>query len=514
MTQRLQEAYGKAASANAWQSTAQFLMDMPDRRIARETAKMKQQQSQIALESAQLSLAEQKATQSQRMSKEQQAITLLMQQNKELLATSAKNTAYSAFDRYTSTGNIKHMNNLLTDLKSNPMGARLMPDVIRMDQVQQGNPQDLELLARNGFVAPDEFFTAEEDLANRFVKVTLANGQTELRDLATIYAGTGYSRHVDDRDMEQQLNQSLIAQRLKTGTGGSSQLERIVAEIKEADPDISDEDAYNKAQMRIKGLGTAAERQTTRSPEAAAAVEEAKVGLQVPVEEREQRIVDESKDSLNALAGGDFTTMDLDNIDVNTKSQIDRDIRRIEKVGGYELSIADRKSLQDISQLTAMGSAAAEMTSAETGVFDRMFNTAKSYVSDEVGGKAATSAYHAFRNTVRNALFGSALTEAEITSFNEAFGTLGQQAGPVMQQFVTSLNQVKAKLETIYATNDEHVIKYRTGKSLTELEDMIYEIEERVSMFQREAPTVTLPEQTVTTSAKPSIGSYFGQGNE
>jgi hypothetical protein len=125
-----------------------------------------------------------------------------------------------------------------------------------------------------------------------------------------------------------------------------------------------------------------------------------------------------------------------------------------------------------------------------------MLKTVRTYVSDNVEGLAATSAYNAFRNTVRHALFGSALTQAEISSFNAAYGTLGQQTGPVLQQFVTSLMQVQAKLAALSNLNDPYVVKARLGKNQEELQATIQAIQERIDQFSRGAQTGKIVPQT------------------
>ena len=163
-------------------------------------------------------------------------------------------------------------------------------------------------------------------------------------------------------------------------------------------------------------------------------------------------------------------------------------IRRLEQLGGIKFSAADRADLKDINTLIKTGDLAVEnLTPEVTGAFDSAYRRAKSYLFaevDETDKLAAQSAYSAFRNTTRHALFGSALTDGEIKAFNEAFGTLAQKFPAVMTQFKTALIQTKSKLQTIYESNDPVLAHYYMGKNAGKLEDIIREIDNRLELFE------------------------------
>jgi hypothetical protein len=491
----LAQALNSRSRAQAMSGIADFALAAPERKASREAAKQRQAQGEQTLQQNQMTLDKQKALAPQQLSAEMQQLELQQLQTNKLFAELAKGTAFSAFGRYEADGNVRHLNTMLQDLKQNPAGANLLPDVVRLDQITASNPQDDELLQQFG-IQDVEGFHADEKIQERFVKATLANGATQIQDMGELFVGSGYAKYMKDANIDMLLDQSLIAQRMQSKSNPSSALEREIALVMEEQPDIDREEAANIAKGRL-GKGSEAERLSTSTGDTVAASKEALRAA--PSEERNQLKVDEAKANLDEHFGGDFQFADLSDLSKEDRVKIDQNLRRLEKVGGLELSVADRKSLQDIAQLTILGDPTSKITSSETGILDRMFNTAKKYVSDEVGGVEATSAYAAFRNSVRHALFGSALTEAEIKSFSEAFGTLGQQAGPVMQQFVTALTQVKGKLQSIADTNDPYVIKARVGKSQEELEDMIFEIEERVKQFSVIVPKVSIGEDGKVT---------------
>ncbi len=161
--------------------------------------------------------------------------------------------------------------------------------------------------------------------------------------------------------------------------------------------------------------------------------------------------------------GGEDEFFNKDFSDPKEYRKAYQSIVKIEALEGTELSEVDKKTITDIRQLVALGDPAAKLTRSDTGLLDNTLGNMEKYIADNVDGVAAKSAYSAFRNSVRNALFGSALTEAEIKSFNEAYGTLGQQLGPVLEMFETSLAQVQAKLDSTANMMNPYSAKVRLG---------------------------------------------------
>lgn len=182
------------------------------------------------------------------------------------------------------------------------------------------------------------------------------------------------------------------------------------------------------------------------------------------------------------------------NTDFNDKANYNKAYKHIAKIERFEniqLSNAEKKELNNIRQLIALSDPTKELSSRDTGIVDKFLGGVSKYLSDEVGGIKAKSAYAAFRNTVRHALFGSALTAAEIKSFNEAFGTLGQKLGPVMQQFRTNLTQVRAKLESMRRNGNPYTMKVRLGVDQDKLDDIILAFDKRIDHISGKAEGVS-----------------------
>lgn len=201
-------------------------------------------------------------------------------------------------------------------------------------------------------------------------------------------------------------------------------------------------------------------------------------------------------DNMLAEFGGEEQFFNTDFGDQKNFNKAYRYMVRMEKLEGTQLSEADKKTITDVRSLLALGDPGSKLTSDQTGLLDSNLASAKKYVSDEVGGVEATSAFAAFRNSVRNALFGSALTDAEIKSFNDAYGTLGQKAGPVLQQFKTSLEQVKAKLESTQGLMNPYSAQIRLGKDAKRMNEIISGLESRIQYIEGLSKGETMtPEQ-------------------
>lgn len=177
---------------------------------------------------------------------------------------------------------------------------------------------------------------------------------------------------------------------------------------------------------------------------------------------------------------------------------------KIEALEGVKFSEADKKNLTDLKQLITLADPASKMGEEETGAYDSVFNSFKKYLSDEVGGVQATSAYNAIRGLARNAMYGSALTTAEIASYDNAYGKLGQKEGPVKAAFKTSLLQMKARIEALQNVGNPYSAKIRLGKSPEELDKIIKAIDERVAYLDGRT-TVTKASAMAEPVANPEI---------
>lgn len=203
--------------------------------------------------------------------------------------------------------------------------------------------------------------------------------------------------------------------------------------------------------------------------------------------QKDLRAADNIATDMFTQFGGEEAFYNTDFSDTDNYKEAMKSIIKIERLQGTELSEADKKAITDIRQLISLGDPASQLTASQTGLIDSTIKGIEKYLSDEIGGKEASSAYAAFRNSVRNALFGSALTEAEIKAFNQAYGTIGQKLGPVLAMFQTSLTQVQARLDSVQNLMNPASAKVRLGadnEKLTQIRDALQARIEYISGLQ------------------------------
>src|SRR5690606_13468402 len=114
----------------------------------------------------------------------QHALESAKQANAGLL----KNNVFEAFRRYASDGNTKHFNTALADLRNNPIGQNLFPGIVRVDKISKDDVDLQEELGINYALLEQN-----PELLKEFVKVTKADGTTELASYEGLSALTGYA---------------------------------------------------------------------------------------------------------------------------------------------------------------------------------------------------------------------------------------------------------------------------------------------------------------------------------
>jgi hypothetical protein len=210
------------------------------------------------------------------------------------------------------------------------------------------------------------------------------------------------------------------------------------------------------------------------------------------------RNIEGAEAARTALEDEGFWDMDFDNLNPSQRGRIEAKIRRIEELGGAKLSAADRTTMERIKRLTSYGDVASDLTDEQTGVIDSIFRQVKKYVSDDPEGIKAESAYAAFRNLIKHDLYGASLQPGESANFSKQFGSLLQQRGPVLAQLRTTLTEIKDAYESIQRMNDPMVVAWRTGKTGSELQDVLDNLDDRIEMLDNIAAnkpitTVTQP---------------------
>jgi hypothetical protein len=462
-----------ASKAGLFSAMAQGAQGLVQGITTREEAQLARKRSQMELD---------KLNQLDRSGSTQQQIEILRQQNDAILKDNAKKSLFESFNRFRADGNPRHIN---AAISSNMYLKEAFPEVTRIDRLDPNADKDL---IHNRKLDPE--LMTDENMQKRFLKVTKPDGSQVISDMSTIYAGTGYTAYLTDIEMQQLLLESQIHKNFNSGSDGADGTDETAME--------RNAKATAKARDRIaRGEGTSEDTEMVRfATNAQAGTTPAKVDL-----------AESATEKLVNMFGGEDQFFETDFSDEKNFRKAYSLVTKIEQLEGSTLSSETKKELRNIAALNALGVPGANLTAKETGLIDNLLVTAKRYMSDEVGGIEATSAYSAFRNTIRHALYGSALTEAEIASFNEAFGTLKQQLGPVLQQFKTAILQVKSKLQSIERMENPYTSRVRLGMDQENVSKVIEALDERIAAFDQVGKVTQNPK----VESKQQIASPSGE---
>ena len=193
----------------------------PDRELQRETAQQR-------IDMGEQQLQEQKDTAPLRKSAMEVQVGLQQAQLKQAQAANLKTSTYSAFRLYEADGNVKHLNNFLTEAKKNPAGRANFGDVLRVDALTR-TPETEAMLRAQGIVNPDEFFSDPEQVQN-MVLSTGVDGSRELISMLAMYAGTGYTQHMTTEELANLTKRATLNKALR---GPESAETSVISKIAE-----------------------------------------------------------------------------------------------------------------------------------------------------------------------------------------------------------------------------------------------------------------------------------------
>lgn len=480
----------------------------------------------------------------------EQQVKQLEMQTKQMASQMFKRDTYDAFRLFEADGDTKHLNNFLSQAKQSPVGGSLFQDVTRVDRLAS-SPDSIRMLEQAG-IRDAQTVAADPELSKGLVVATMADGSQQLIDMEKVYAGTGFAGQLATEELDLFSKRALALQRLRQGStvekltatervakqmaadmgipeweafqmlqkgqqsAQGTENERIAKELMAQNPGMDYITAMDQA-IQMKAQGSETERTAKLLAEQGQGdyttkLRELQKEKQAPTSVREADAANKSAAGLDEAFGGKFFETNFS--DPTARRTAQPYIRELEATTGIKMSNEDKKVARQVRQLIGLGTRAGEaITPEETGLIDNMVSGLNSYISDTVtDGKKGVAAYESFRNVVRNALFGSALTGAEIEAFNKAAGTLSQQQGPVLAKFQEQLKIVRDNLQGIYNINDEHLSHYYLGADVEKVDDIISALDQRIDLLQKRTANSDKPAPLVpaTTGPKKSLAEIFG----
>lgn len=509
------------------------------RQAQRQTARNEQALSQMKLNEY-VANAPMRKTQAELELQQTQAATY--QANASVL----RQQTYDGFRLFQADGNSRHLNNFLAQAKQNPVGAKMYGDIARYDNLVKTDKTD-QLLRQAGYTDLDAVYN-DPELNKDLVIVTNSAGEQRVFNMEDAYAGTGYANMMTDEQLSKQERQARINQLMRQGQSKKTATlkEQLVQQIMADNPDMSMIEAYEMVnQAETRNRGTSEERAIAQIQEEnegmsyldamqqyyelknagkgqnltdqeryvqdymqqnpnATRIEatDSYRNLTQTTRQKETSSIDADKDALDEL---NFFETNITELSRQEQAKVHRYISNIERMTNADFTTEEKRVLRNVRDLVQLGGTVAEeITPQETGILDRALGNVKSYLVNEVGGKKATSAYESFRNTLRNALYGSSLTDAEIKAFESAAGSRSQKFKPVMQQLQTQLQSLKNQLEGVRDLNDPYISHYYVGGSVEDVDRVIQAIDERINLVSRIDANIPKGEGTVVERRNPA----------
>jgi hypothetical protein len=524
------------------------------------------QQAKLMQKSAQASFDESQAMAPLRKEGAELELQQLKNQVGQQNQTAVQQMAIDGISRFRSDGDTKHLNTWMERAKQNPLGQKLHGDVARFDQLTQ-TPANDALLREAGIENVAEYYN-NPDRFPSLVLVTRTDGTQAVGDMNQIQAQVGYDKYMSATDLEKRERESVITARLRQGqtVTKSDKIEKVIKSLMENNQDLTYAAAYEQVQSMgktaagtsgdqagIKGLmeenpdlsyldaanqwfdmkkgdtgktdrdkfkqdhlnANAADPSNPTSEEVMAA--NAAYDRRTPTStQKEVGSIEAVKDSLDEI---DFFDLDMADLKPKERAQIHRKIGQIEDLRDIKFTTEDKRVMRDFSNLTQLaGTVGEELSEEQTGILDNMLSSAKGYFVNEVGGKAATSAYHTFRNNMRKTLSGQSLTEQEMKAFEKAAGSLKLQLKPALAQFRTQVQTIKNQMESIRDLNDPYLAQFYLGKDIGEVDDVIRNLDARLgdirniglkstSLQSKEETAATLGEKIKAQDTTPVPGA-------
>ena len=449
------------AAGQLAQGVQQGEVQNEERQLRREQARTTQR-----IQNAQLTKAEAEAKIYSDPAYVQQQQQVILAQLREQQNKLDRQEIFRTLDAYRSDGDSRHLNRLAAE---NLTFKQLMNGITNYSNIDVRN--DADLLRRHGLEPED----INEAANKEFIKITNNLGEERIvTSTDFLYNTTGYIKYLDREQRKEQLELATIASTLrKNKSPFQKEVEDIAAVTGQTEQEV--------------GTKLAEKKLTSKSAQDVKAIEDTK------------KMMFDSVGGEEAFYNTDFSKRE-------NQSKVSSTLPVLLKMQNVDVS-KHKKEIGDVQVLLSLGAPGAKLTDKQTGVIDNTLLNVKKYITDNVEGVAATSAYAAFRNSVRHALYGSALTATEVKSFNEAFGTLKQQTGVVLEAFKTALTQVEAKMNAIGSMLGPEGSHYYLGAGKKKLELARMRIQERINAIEEYNKTGKFPEPEKESKAEDAAES-------
>lgn len=385
----------------------------------------------------------------------QQAQQIRRTENK-LRKTEMFDTLRLVFD----SGSPQAFNRYLQDNQDNPQVANQFKGTVRLDKLNLQSEEDRRMLIDAGI--PEAEFDALDGtkdgnvdwdkLQARFFKSVDNTGRVEIKDMVRTAAAMGYDQYADNTTLTRMERLADISKATKASQPTAMVRESLAvgearARLEAGAPQLGDKELLERHGEETGGV---------------------KVGRQMRAD-----------DAITAWDAAGFDNLTQKELQQSKEAR--QYIRAIEL--DKPLSNADEKDLKELGTMIDLVKEAGNLSEKQTGFLDAPVAKMFSYINDDTTTKQDKSSYMALVNTFRHNLFGSALTEGELKAFAAAYGTDGQQLGPVLAGLRSMAVQISSKMQTISNLNNDKVVKFRMGQSAEDIQRAQVGIEQRLEFL-------------------------------
>ena len=455
---------------------SQYIAEKPLREAQQREATARQQKAELELQEFQANAPMRKTARDLEMQQ-------LQAQNYQTNAALTRQQTFDAFRMFESDKDARHLNTWLANVKSNPVGANMYGDVVRVDNIHKSSEND-NMLRQMGYADPNEVYN-DPELSKDLVVFTGTDKQG-IVNMNDLYAGTGFVNYMTNEQLKIAETKARINQMMRQGTSRvkATAVEQIAQDILERGEAENLTEAFEKAYEIQKGETgmTNEERYVRKRMEEGITRADATAEYKNLDQTKTQKEIGDTQELRQGLDDMGWLDKNVSELSNAERGQVySKYISPLEQFTGFKLGNEEKRVLRNMRDLTALGAqAGTELSEAETGLLDSTLNSFKKYMFNEIGGTVGTSAYETFRNVIRNALYGSALTDKEIAAFNTAAGKLGQKLTPVLSQLKTQMESVKRNLEAVRDLNDPYIAHYYTGSSIEDIDRAVEQLDDRL----------------------------------
>ena len=191
-------------------------------------------------------------------------------------------------------------------------------------------------------------------------------------------------------------------------------------------------------------------------------------------------IVQELLDTLNFKSSEDFFKSNLTEEQAKEVAPLAHKIEMVTT----GLSNQNQKKLKNINKLFTYANIATELTPEQTGLWDNLFSSFKTYFNKNYTGNRERAALTSVNNILRHELFGTALSKNEINFSTASLGTLNQQLPALLSAFKNNVEAIQSEVKAMKNFGNPHAMHIRLSPIDAKLDAVIEKLDYNIELHK------------------------------